>query len=521
MRGTAACSITPGCVHGLSRWLWHVVLLAVAAAGFGPIRAAPLMSDAEVSTLAGMAGQIGWVDGTGHDARFHGPTGMCIDRSGTTYVADAYNHTIRTIAPDGVVRTLAGQPGVYGYADGPAAQALFAFPNGVAVDAAGNVYIADVHNRVIRRIDSRAIVTTLAGGPGMIGFVDGSGAQARFGQPEGIATDADGNVYVADAGNNAIRKVTPDGMVSTLASNVSSPLGIAVDAGGNLYVTAAGDSTVRKITSQGEVSLVAGLSGSDGSSDGYGSAARFHEPFGVALDTAGNIYVTDSFNHTIRVIEANGMVTTLAGHAGEMGSVDGPAADAYFALPWGIVTDRAGQILVADYFNHTIRLIATVGPAIEYYHREFDHYFLTVSRPEIDALDAGQFAGWSRTGQSFSVFGPTTDALRVCRFWSGQTFAPKSSHFYTPFDWECAIVKRNRDWVFEGEVFSVKLPHLLGICGPGTIPLYRLYNNGQGGAPNHRYTTSFDTRSEMVEQGWIPEGFGGAGLGVIGCVPPQ
>jgi len=524
MHVPAACPVTTRCTQGLSRCLWHLVLLAVAVAVvcFGPIRAAPLMLDAVVSTLAGTAGQVGSVDGTGRDARFYGPTGMCIDRSGIIYVADSYNHTIRTIDPGGVVRTLAGQPGIYGYADGPAAQARFAFPHGVAVDAAGNVYVAEVHNRLIRKIDSQGIVTTLAGGPGMVGHVDGPGSQARFGQPEGIATDAGGNVYVADAGNGAIRKITPDGMVSTLASNIASPEGIAIDAVGNLYVAAAGDSTVRKITSSGEVSLVAGLSGNSGSADGYGSAALFHEPFGVALDAVGNIYVADSFNHTIRVIAADGMVTTLAGHVRQIGFVDGRAVDTYFALPWGIVIDRAGQILVADYFNHAIRLIATVGPAVEYYHPAYGHYFLTASRSEVEALDAGQFAGWSRTGQSFSVLAPTADAARVCRFWSGQTYAPKSSHFYTPYADECAKVKQDPVWQFEGHAFALRLPEAgLGYvtCPSDTRPLYRAYNRGMSGAPNHRYTTDPAVLGEMVAQGWQVEG--DLWTRIFACVPAQ
>lgn len=160
---------------------------------------------------------------------------------------------------------------------------------------------------------------------------------------------------------------------------------------------------------------------------------------------------------------------------------------------------------------------ATTVIAVEYYHPAFDHYFTTSSADEIAKLDAGVFAGWVRTGQSFNVNPKgAVGRVNVCRFFS-VTFDPKSSHFYTPLANECATVKQNPAWLFEGEVFSVLLPDGGGGCPTGTGPLFRIYNNGQGGAPNHRYTTSLTTRSAMLGQGWISEGFGQAG--VIACVP--
>jgi len=162
--------------------------------------------------------------------------------------------------------------------------------------------------------------------------------------------------------------------------------------------------------------------------------------------------------------------------------------------------------------------LAASSTAFEYYHRDYGHYFVTALPKEIAALDAGVFFGWSRTGLSFDVLAvDEASSANVCRFWSGQTFVTKSSHFYTPFDWECAIVKRNRDWVYEDEVFSMMLPDAAGNCRGGTVPLYRLYNDSKTSAPNHRYTTSLAVRVEMVAQGWIPEGSGS--IGVIGCVP--
>jgi len=154
--------------------------------------------------------------------------------------------------------------------------------------------------------------------------------------------------------------------------------------------------------------------------------------------------------------------------------------------------------------------------AVEYRHSGFGHYFLTALAGEIAALDTGQFDGWTRTGVSIRVFPISLEsATAVCRFFSA-AFAPRSSHFYTALASECNGLKSSDVWDYEGTVFGLALPDFLGECGDGTKPLYRLYNAGASGAPNHRYTTSQSTRNEMVAQGWQPEGIG---LGVVGCVP--
>ena len=161
--------------------------------------------------------------------------------------------------------------------------------------------------------------------------------------------------------------------------------------------------------------------------------------------------------------------------------------------------------------------VGAAPTAVEYFHAGYGHYFVTASPPEIAALDAGSIRGWSRTGESFGVLErDTAGAANVCRFWSGQAFAPKSSHFYTPVAAECATVKGNPDWRFEGEVFALALPDAAGACAGATLPLHRLYNAGRTGAPNHRYTTRLPLRNEMLAQGWVAEG---SGVGVIGCVP--
>ena len=158
-----------------------------------------------------------------------------------------------------------------------------------------------------------------------------------------------------------------------------------------------------------------------------------------------------------------------------------------------------------------------IGTAIEYYHAAFNHYFVTAIADEITKLDNGTFVGWARTGQTFKVYIANQSALAaVCRFFS-TSFAPKSSHFYTPDANECSIVKASPNWQFEAVVFYMGKADVSGNCPSGTQPVYRMYNNGQSGAPNHRYTTSLSVRSQMLNQGWIPEGYGP--IGVIMCAP--
>jgi sugar lactone lactonase YvrE len=329
-----------------------------------------------VSTLAGSAGFTGSADGTGTAASFNYPTSVATDTAGNVYVADARNNTIRKITPAGVVSTLAGSAGVAGSADGIGSAAGFDFPTGVATDSAGNVYVADTYNNAIRKITFRGGVSTLAGAAEAAGSADGVGPAASFLQPEGLATDSAGNVYVADTWNDMIRKITPAGMVSTIAgsprydgSNDGSgaaarffnPIGIAIDNTGTLYVADAVNSTVRKITPAGMVSTLAGSARVTGSADGSGAAARFNTPYGVAIDGAGNAYVADTYNNTIRVITPAGVVSTLAGSAGVVGSADGTGAAASFNGPSGVATDGVGNVYVSDMYNNTIRKITSAG----------------------------------------------------------------------------------------------------------------------------------------------------------------
>ncbi|MCL5097141.1 MAG: hypothetical protein M1608_06375 [Candidatus Omnitrophica bacterium] len=260
-----------------------------------------ITQDGAVTTLAGLAGKAGSADGVGSAARFYEPEGVDVDGAGSVYVADAWNHTIRKITPDGTVSTLAGLAGKAGSADGIGSAARFYFPVGVAVDSANNVYVGDSDNSTIRRITPDGVVSTLAGQAGALGLADGTGSAARFRWPQGVAVDSAGNVYVADDYNNAIRRITPGGLVTTLARGVFDwPEDVAVDWRGNIYVAAEDSDVIQKMTPNGFVTTIGGLAGHQGSADGTGSAARFDFAVGVAVDAAGNLYVVDNDNCTIR-----------------------------------------------------------------------------------------------------------------------------------------------------------------------------------------------------------------------------
>jgi len=312
-----------------------------------------------VTTLAGSAENPGSVDGTGTAAQFNRPAGLAVDGSGNVYVVDQGNETIRKITPAGVVTTLAGVVGNQGSDDGSGATARFFLPAGVAVDRAGTVYVADNGNATIRKITPTGVVTTLAGSAGAYGSDDGTGSAARFESPNDVSVDRTGNLYVANWGNNTIRKITPAGVVTTLAGHAyfaggyqdgtgdaawfDGPAGVAADGAGTVYVADWGNNAIRKITPAGVVTTLAGSAlNYSGSDDGAGGAARFNGPTRVAVDGAGTVYVADRGNHTIRKITPAGLVTTLTV------SLAGPGAPARFESPTGVAVDGAGTIYVAD-----------------------------------------------------------------------------------------------------------------------------------------------------------------------------
>jgi mucin-19 len=315
---------------------------------------------ATVSTLAG-SGTVGYADGIGTNAEFSAYIqDVDIDTSGNIYVSDCNGQRVRKISPSGFVTTIAGSgtstnaDGISGYTDGTGTNALFTCPSGIAVDASGVIYVVDQYNYRIRKITPSGVVSTLAGS-GIESFANGVGTNAHFNEPNGIAVDSSGNVYIGDMGNNLLRKITPLGEVSTLAGGFNSPRFIAVDASSNVYVADCFNHRICKVSSTGDVTTLAG-SGTAGFSDGVGTNAQFNAPQGVAVDSFGNVFVTDVYNYRIRKITQVGVVTTIAG-SGVQGFSDGPGTSSKFHSLVGIFVNAAGDLYVADHGNRRVRKI--------------------------------------------------------------------------------------------------------------------------------------------------------------------
>jgi sugar lactone lactonase YvrE len=309
----------------------------------------------------------GSADGT--PGTFNAPFGVAIDSAKNLYVTDTTNNTIRKITSAKVVSTLAGSAGLSGNTDGTGSAARFNFPVGIAVDGSGNVYVGDSKNFTIRKVTADGVVTTFAGAAFQFGSTDGTGSAARFFLPYGVAVDSAGNVYVADGGNQLIRKITPAGVVTTIAGSAlqsgtadgtgsaarfNTPWGIAVDSSGNIYVSDSASNTIRKITSAGAVTTIAGTAGATGSADGTGAAARFNQPRGLSVGASGNIYVADYGNSVLRQITPAGVVTTIAGSAGVVGAIDSVGSSARFYDTTDVVADGS-TVYVVDSSNNLVR----------------------------------------------------------------------------------------------------------------------------------------------------------------------
>jgi YD repeat-containing protein len=322
-----------------------------------------------ISTFAGsIEGQSGSVDGSGLAARFFSPTGLAFDSGGNLFVADYYGHKIRKITNLGMVSTFAGS-GVAGYAEGSGGAAQFDFPNGIAVDVFGNVFVGDVKNNRIRKITPLGVVSTFAGSA-VEGFENGIGSQARFRSPAGLAFTPTGDLLVADIGNHSIRKISPTGIVSTFAGTglpgfadgqsatalFKYPQGVAVDPAGQVFVSDGGNARIRKISAAGIVSTVAG-SGVSGNLDGQGGNAQFGFPQGIVIDRSENLYVADSTNSNIRKISPNGTVSIFTGFLQPGTPIDGPVLGSFVYQPVGLAYGPSGDLYVSEYSGHRIRRI--------------------------------------------------------------------------------------------------------------------------------------------------------------------
>ena len=385
----------------------------------------------DVTTLAGQKDVEGHADGPGSRASFNNPAGVVVDAQGNVFVADCYNHTIRKITPAGLVSTYAGLAEESGHADGPRTQARFNRPASLAFAPDGGLYVHDWSSHTIRRISPQGEVTTWGGTPNNVKPGKGPGAALRFGYhhslaidhtghlyiiqdpsgirrirlrdgaeqpyagtPEGrghvdaatptearfnfpsaVATGPDGSVYVADLQNHAVRKISPQGVVSTLAGRnpdprfnnpndrkrFSNPSGVAIDQQGNLYVADGGNSVVRRVSPAGEVSTWAGQHSQHGFADGPAGEAKFDAPANVALGPNGVLYVVDAGSSTLRKITPEGAVSTVAGQPGQPGDRNGPARKAQLAQPNTVAVAPDGTLFVTDRQTGAVRRLSPAG----------------------------------------------------------------------------------------------------------------------------------------------------------------
>lgn len=320
-------------------------------------------------------------------AELNTPISIALDSSGNLYIADSANNRIRKVTKStGKITTIAGT-GAGAYPDtgdgGSATSATLTTPYGVAVDSSGNVYIADFLGQVVRKVNSSGTISTYAG-TNIFGY-SGDGGQApnaQLNRPFGLAVDSAGNLYIADSNNYCVRKVDTNQNISTVAgvctsqgfsgdggdatkAKMTTPYGIALDNAGNLYIADSGNNRIRKV-SNGIITTIAGSSGSVGFSGdgGLATAAKLNRPFGVSVDSSGNVFISDYGNYRIRLVSTNGIITTLAGFAANYGGDGGPAVNATLEFPTDTVSDSSGNVYIADSGNNVIRLMTPSAPSI-------------------------------------------------------------------------------------------------------------------------------------------------------------
>jgi len=358
--------------HFLLKAAWVVLLFSTFACQT-PVQSdpKPVLGGAEpLSLMTGLLagnGQYGYLDGQGDAARFYNPSSLALLPDGNLLALDRYNHRIRKISPEGGVSTYWGA-GERGNRDGDAATGRLNQPIALLALADGAVVIADAQNHSIRKLSPDGQLSTLAG-TGSDGYQEGMTLQVEFNWPADLAADSAGNLYIADRYNHAIRRLSPQGEVKTLAGNgeagsedgtgkkaaFNEPMGIVMGPDQALYVSDSQNNLIRRVTLQGEVTTYAG-SGLPGSRDDIASKAEFRTPAGLDFDKQGNLYVADRLNHRIRVITPEKDVRSLGGN-GKPGLTNGVGENAAFSYPFDLVVGQEGQLYVADYSNHALRVL--------------------------------------------------------------------------------------------------------------------------------------------------------------------
>jgi Ca2+-binding RTX toxin-like protein len=367
-------------VSGLLRCLASLAIV-VLAASVAPASVLAVSGTDTLSTIAGTSPGYSGDGGQATSARLDGPWGVAVDAAGSVYVADENNHRIRKISPAGVITTVAGT-GVSGYSGegGQATSAQLNHPLDVEVDASGNVFVADFLNHRVRRISTAGIITTVAGTVNGYAGDGGPATAARLSFPRGIALDADGNLLIADSGNARIRRVDSNATITTVAGSgltglsgdggmagaaeLSDPYDVATDKAGNFYVADLGNHKVRKVDADGVITTLAGTGVAGFSGDGQAVTTSLNGPVRVAADTAGNVYVADSNNLRIRKVTPGGIMVTIAGtDVGGNSGDGGQAMAAQLNTPTGLEVRADGSLVFADFWNGRVRVIRNAPPS--------------------------------------------------------------------------------------------------------------------------------------------------------------
>ena len=326
-------------------------------------------------------GDFGGDGGQATSAELNIPTGVIIDATGNLYISDYWNERIRKVNTSGIITTFAGN-GTDSYSGdgGQATNAELSSPMQLAIDRLGNLYFAALFNNRIRKIDSQGIITTVAGnGTASYSGDGGQATNATLNEPSGVTIDSSGNLYIADTGNNLIRKVNTSGIISTVVGNgthgfngdggqatdaeLNYPSSITLDATGNLYIVDAGNGRIRKVNNIGIISTIAGTSMQGFSGDGgQATNATLSNPSALAIDSIGNLYISDEDNYRIRMVNTSGIISTIAGNGTRGFSGDGgQATDAELFDPKGLILDNLGNLYVADNGNSRIRKVTNVA----------------------------------------------------------------------------------------------------------------------------------------------------------------